>query len=578
MSIPRKVQKTIKEESDDDIINRLLEKPKPPKVAKQIKEEQVSIIEQKTKTPEPESNSHELSTVPDDDDDDLLASVVEEPAPKTVKPQLPPSPPAKKIVEDEEDMKHILSNWDSICNTDNFEEEMSAPETKAEDIKENLNNNESIKFWYWDAWEDQFKRPGEVFLFGKISGPNGTFKSMCIHVTGIEKIIYLCPRKFKLDSITKEKTKTLVTMEDVKDEFENVICKSMGLNTHRSRVVTKSFSFLLPEANVPHTSEYLEVRYDPKNKHLNTEKKYDSIEHIFGANTGSLETFILDRKIKGPCWLNISNYNWNNSPLSWCDLEISCKHKSIQIMEDQKAAPPPLSLMTVNVKCVINPKTLKNEIVMISILTNDNFYIDKPAPKTNYFGDKYCIFTRPGTVYLPTDLHKKIGEHKAKYGIQKLDTEKALLSWFLNYYKKKDPDLVVTFDAKDCQLDVICDRLQALKFGNWSNLGKLRMSDLSNKRDWVDFFTGRMVCDVKKSAEELIMKLRSYELKNLCSEVLKEENCLEINNNTLVDRFGNSDGIIQLIQISMMVSVFFYKYRICTKIFSLCLSLSNEGK
>lgn len=543
--VPKKIVKTnTKQETDDDILNSLL------KTADAKK----SPTKTRTPTPEPKQNvitEEASSLIHDDDDDDLLASIVEE------EPSAP-EPPPKKIIEDEEDMRHILSNWDSICNTDNFEEEMLPPETKTDEIKENLNNNEALKFWYWDAWEDPIKRPGQVFLFGKIIGPNNTFKSMCIHVTGIEKIIYLCPKKCVLDPITKEKTKTPVTMDNVKEEFEKVICKEMALNTHRSRVVTKNFAFLLPEANIPPTSEYLEVRYDPKNRNLNTQKKYDYIEHIFGANTGSLETFILDRKIKGPCWLSISNYSVNNSPMSWCDLEITSKYKGITILEDQKfSPPPPLSLMTINVRCVINPKTLKNEIVMLSILTNDKFYVDKPAPKTAQFNGHFCAFTRPGTVYLPTDLHKKLAEHKTKYGIQKLDTEKALLNWFINLYKRKDPDLVVTFDAKDCQLDVICDRIQAMKFVNWSNLGKLRMSDLGSKRDWMDFFTGRMVCDVKKSSEELIMKLRNYELRTICAEVLKEDNCIEVNNNTLVEKFGSSEGIIQLIQISMAVSFFY---------------------
>lgn len=222
MAIPKRAQKTsIKQEGDDDILNQLLKTSdsSKPKKTEAIKKEKVETATRNI-TPEPENGSEELSVghhEDDDDDDDLLAVIAEESAPVKSKPA--PPAPVKKIIEDEEDMKNILSNWDSICNTDNFEEEMVAPETKTDEMKENLNNNEVIKFWYWDAWEDFYKRPGEVFLFGKIPGPNDTFKSMCIHVTGIEKIVYLCPRKFVLDSITKEKTKTLVTMDDVKEEF-----------------------------------------------------------------------------------------------------------------------------------------------------------------------------------------------------------------------------------------------------------------------------------------------------------------------------------------------------------------------
>ena len=58
-------------------------------------------------------------------------------------------------------------------------------------------SEDTIKFYYWDAWEDIVKRPGEIFLFGKVNnGTNNEFKSICVHVQNVEIVLYLLPREY----------------------------------------------------------------------------------------------------------------------------------------------------------------------------------------------------------------------------------------------------------------------------------------------------------------------------------------------------------------------------------------------
>lgn len=35
--------------------------------------------------------------------------------------------------------------------------------------------------------------------------------------------------------------------------------------------------------------------------------KGETFSHVFGTNTSSLELFLMNRKIKGPCWLEVKN-------------------------------------------------------------------------------------------------------------------------------------------------------------------------------------------------------------------------------------------------------------------------------
>lgn len=35
--------------------------------------------------------------------------------------------------------------------------------------------------------------------------------------------------------------------------------------------------------------------------------KGETFSHVFGTNTSGLELFLMNRKIKGPCWLEVKN-------------------------------------------------------------------------------------------------------------------------------------------------------------------------------------------------------------------------------------------------------------------------------
>lgn len=82
-----------------------------------------------------------------------------------------------------------------------------------------------------------------------------------------------------------------------------------------------------------------------------TTKKYLTFSHIFGANTSSLETFLLERKIKGPCWLEIKQPENVHAKVSWCKLEASCEkieHINV-IRSDKDLEPPPIVVAAVSI-------------------------------------------------------------------------------------------------------------------------------------------------------------------------------------------------------------------------------------
>lgn len=81
-------------------------------------------------------------------------------------------------------------------------------------------------------------------------------------------------------------------------------------------------------------------------------KKCLTFSHIFGVNTSSLETFLLDRKIKGPCWLEIRQPENVQAKVSWCKLEAGCEkmeHISV-IRNETNLEPPPVVIATVTLQ------------------------------------------------------------------------------------------------------------------------------------------------------------------------------------------------------------------------------------
>lgn len=311
-------------------------------------------------------------------------------------------------------------------------------------------------------------------------------------------------------------------------------------------------------------------------------KVFNTIEHIFGCNTNPLETFLLQRKIKGPCWLNISNYQVNKVQQStWCNLGITCPNpKSISVATDVKAPPPPLVIATLYVRTALHPKTQTNEIIMIAFLINNKFAIDKKPPNPPYTRH-LCGFTRPSSQNWPIEGMQKATEHFKNLKATKLDSERALLSWFLATFKNLDADLIVTHDASDCQLDIICDRLMAIKLPMWSRIGRLNLSAMPKK--FKDCFVGRMICDVKSSAEELI-KSRSYDLNTLCETVLKPKDPkdsdakierIEVSNDEMHEMYESVDGILKLITLTLQDCSYVLSIMCELNVLPLALQITN---
>ncbi|XP_014391552.1 PREDICTED: DNA polymerase alpha catalytic subunit isoform X1 [Myotis brandtii] len=384
-------------------------------------------------------------------------------------------------------------------------------------------DEEQVFQFYWlDAYEDQYNQPGVVFLFGKVWIKSAeTYVSCCVMVKNIERTLYFLPREMKIDLNTGKETGTPVTMKDVYSEFDEKIATKYKIMKFKSKIVEKNYAFEIPD--VPEKSEYLEVRYSSEMPQLPQDLKGETFSHVFGTNTSSSELFLMNRKIKGPCWLEVKNPQLLNQPISWCKVEaMALKPDLVNVIKD--VGPPPLVVMSFSMKTIQNAKTHENEIIAVAALVHHSFALDK-APPQPPFQSHFCVVSKPKDCIFPYAFSEEIKKKKVKVEIAA--TERTLLGFFLAKVHKIDPDIIVGHNIYGFELEVLLQRINVCKVPHWSKIGRLKRSNMPKLGGRSGYgernaTCGRMICDVEISAKELI-RCKSYHLSELVQQILKTE-------------------------------------------------------
>ncbi|XP_077411185.1 DNA polymerase alpha catalytic subunit isoform X2 [Vanacampus margaritifer] len=414
-------------------------------------------------------------------------------------------------------------------------------------LVEGPDGEQVFRFYWLDAFEDPYNQPGVVYLFGKVWIESAqAHTSCCVSIRNIERTMYILPREYKVDPKTGEVSDTPVGIMDIYQEFSELSDK-YKIMKFKSKKVEKNYSFEIPD--VPTQSEYLEVRYSAEFPALPSDLKGATFSHIFGTNTSSLEHFLLSRKIKGPCWLDIKTPQLLNQAVSWCKVEALVPRSDlVTVVKD--LAPPPVTVMSISLKTVQNPKTHHNEIVSLVALVHHNFHMDKAPPQPPY-QTHFCVVTKPTDCIFPYDFKDALRKKNAKVEIA--TTERTLLGFFLAKMHKIDPDVLVGHDIFGFDLEVLLQRINYCKVPHWSKIGRLRranMPKLGGRGAFAEKSAtcGRLVCDTEISAKELI-RCKSYHLTELAAQVLKTERAT-IPEESIRNLYSDSPHLLYLLELT----------------------------
>uniref|UniRef100_A0A8C5BX58 DNA polymerase n=1 Tax=Gadus morhua TaxID=8049 RepID=A0A8C5BX58_GADMO len=424
-----------------------------------------------------------------------------------------------------------------------------------------------FRFYWLDAFEDQYNQPGVVYLFGKVWIESAkAHVSCCVAVKNIERTMYFLPREHRVNTKNGVVSDTPVGLMDVYQEF-NELSERFKIMKFKSKKVEKSYAFEIPD--IPTQCEYLEVRYSAEYPTLPVDLKGATFSHVFGINTSSLEHFLLSRKIKGPCWLDIKTPQLNSQPVSWCKVEaLALRSELVTVVKD--LPPPPLTVMSVSLKTVQNPKTHHNEIVSLAALVHHRFHLDKAPPQPPY-QTHFCVVSKPVDCIFPYDFKEAVRKKPLLYSA--LTAQCTLL--FICYVLWS---VLQGHDIFGFDLEVLLQRINYCKVPHWSKIGRLRranMPKLGGRGSYAEKSAtcGRLVCDVEISAKELI-RCKSYHLTELALQVLKTERAT-VPQEDIRNLYSDSPHLLYLLELTWMDAKLILQLLCELNVLPLALQITN---
>lgn len=361
-------------------------------------------------------------------------------------------------------------------------------------------------------WLDYCEVDNSLVLFGKIKTNDNKLVSGMVQIKGLCRELYFLPREGK-------------SPQDVHEEIIPLLLGKYGIDTLRSKPERMKYCFELPE--VPRESDYLKVLlpFDtPKSKYdtIPSDLSSDTFHHVFGGNANIFETFAIQKKIMGPCWLEFKNGDFNAlQNASNCALEVVVNNPQDILPLDIKNVPG-LDAISLAVQTVMNQKDNKQEIVSMTICTYKDISLDSPIPE-NLKPDSIVTLVRPprGSSF-PVGF-AKLAREKLKGQVRCFNNEKLLLSCFCAMLKLSDPDVIIGHRLGSVYLDVLAHRLHDLNIPTFNALGRRA------RKQWPDRFgknnsnmnhfyvqelmCGRLVCDIaNEMGQSLTPKCQSWDL------------------------------------------------------------------
>jgi len=317
-------------------------------------------------------------------------------------------------------------------------------------------------------------------------------------------------------------------------------------------------------------TEYLKVVYGAEYPALERDECFAPhrrfIAGVFGGGASVLESFILKRKLMGPCWVRMYNVRSveRKGPTSWCKMEFEVgdpkdvKRCDLLPRREGEApgarASPPIVTVSIKLKTVVNAKTHKAEVVSVSAICHKSVLLDGASDESTTHMTQLSLI-RPlgggvGMNQFPQDIDTEIT--KSMPQLLKMVNERSLLNRLFTQLGIWDPDVICGHNAMGYDMEILLTRCAENKVMSWSKLGRRRRmyapkpSQFYGGKDWVisDAMKGRLLCDTYVSSKELL-KETTYSLTNLAKSQLKTDR-VEIEPVDIPQWFQSSQTIVQL--------------------------------
>ncbi|KAJ3722638.1 DNA polymerase family B-domain-containing protein [Lentinula raphanica] len=379
-------------------------------------------------------------------------------------------------------------------------------------------------------WVDYLEHQGELFFIGKLKDKtSGAWVSCCVAVKNLERNLFVLPREKRAEQGEDDEwidTDEVPELTDVYNDFDAIRSKR-GIRKFKGKFVERQYAFGDPEVPRKKTT-WMKVAYPFTDKEIPADAQSPNITRIFGTSTSAFELLVLKRRIMGPCWIQIKNPQIDNSGVSWCKLEVVVDDPKDfnPVSDSDETAPketPPLNVMSLSVRTIVNHRENKREVVCVTARTWHNMIIDGTTPPEQ-LPCTVQTFVRP-LEHFPSGFEASAKAH-GRGLISPAKNERALLNALLVWIHKNDPDILVGHDFLGVSLDVLLHRMRDLKADHWSRIGRFRRSAwprIGKQGTNIKFLTGRMLCDLSSDAAKSMITSTTWSLTEMCKSQLKSD-------------------------------------------------------
>ncbi|MCO5552885.1 hypothetical protein L7F22_006404 [Adiantum nelumboides] len=388
----------------------------------------------------------------------------------------------------------------------------SASNAASSKIKPFEEDGRKLRFF----WTDYTEQQGIIYLIGKVKDhATDRYVSACLQVEGVERCVYLLPREGFGE-------------EEVYDDFDAMTSKH-GIKSFLAKWVPRKYAFEIP--GVPAEGNYLKVKYGFDEPQLPIDVQGRTFSRAFGTNTSAFELFVVKRNIMGPCWLDVECASLrpaSETPLSWCKVELTVDDaKFVKPFADtDQDAPrdtPPLTVMSLSVRTIINHKENKREIVACAARTWKDTQLEEATPPENVRSDLFSVVRPLGNMFPPGFEREAKAAKPTK--VLTVKYERMLLNALLAHVQQQDPDVIVGHEFAGVTLDVLLHRIKELRVDHWSRLGRLRRQKWPPLRQGFNLrlVSGRLICDLASDTAKGMIPSTTWSLTEMVGTHLKAQ-------------------------------------------------------
>lgn len=260
----------------------------------------------------------------------------------------------------------------------------------------------------------------------------------------------------------------------------------------------------------------------------------------------------------GPCWLQIEGADFETlKNASHCKLEVQISQPKLVtcMAESENVDAPPLTLMSIALRTVLNVKENKQEILAISARIYRNIsLIDTTDPEK--LPNECFTVMRPVGSQFPIGFEGQI-KARGKGMVKLCRHENEILSYFLARLNSADPDVLVGHQLEGVDFSILLSRFQAKRTPQWSRIGRMRRTQWPNSMGKMggSFFaeralmSGRLLCDLANEGGKSIMtKCTSWSLTEMCTLYLPGYSRRDIDNDTALKTWATTkEGLLDYV-------------------------------